>query len=173
MWITLTINSLKKQMAKNESLTGRCICGQVKYKITEKPLFTQACHCTDCKIITGSSYVINTSVLDNTLIIEGEVASTELKAGSGATSKAYFCTKCGTYIYTDYASAVGRLTVRTKTLNNSENFPPQVHIFIKDKDPWLKLTEDAICFEKMYDPKKTWPEESLKRYSEYLKNNNK
>ena len=56
-------------MKKNESLTGRCICGQVKYRITEKPLFTQACHCKDCKIITGSSYVINTSVLDNTLII--------------------------------------------------------------------------------------------------------
>ena len=115
-------------MEKKESLTGRCICGQVKYRITEKPLFTQACHCKDCKIITGSSYVINTSVLDNTLIIEGEVASTELKAGSGATSNAYFCTKCGTYIYTDYASAVGRLTVRTKTLDNSESFPPQVHI---------------------------------------------
>ena len=79
-------------MEKNESLTGRCICGQVKYRITKKPLFTQACHCKDCKIITGSSYVINTSVLDNTLIIEGEVASRELKAGSVATSNAYFCT---------------------------------------------------------------------------------
>ena len=66
-------------MGKNESLTGRCICGQVKYRITEKPLFTQACHCKDCKIITGSSYVINTSVLDNTLIIEGDISSTELK----------------------------------------------------------------------------------------------
>ena len=116
---------------------------------------------------------INSSVLDNTLIIEGEVSSTELKAGSGATCRAYFCTKCGTYIYTDYASAVGRLTVRTKTLDNSENFPPQAHIFTKDKDPWLNLMDDVICFEKMYDPKKTWPEESLKRYGEYLKNNNK
>ena len=127
-------------MEKKEILTGRCICAQVKYRITEKPLFTQACHCKDCKIITGSSYVINTSVLDNTLIIEGEVASTELKAGSGATSNAYFCTKCGTYIYTDYVSAVGRLTVRTKTLDSSESFPPQVHIFTKDKDPWLNLS---------------------------------
>ena len=75
-------------MEKKESLTGRCICGQVKYRITEKPLFTQACHCKDCKIITGSSYVINTSVLDNTLTIEGNISSTELKAGSGATSNA-------------------------------------------------------------------------------------
>ena len=160
-------------MKNNEKLKGRCICGQVKYHITEKPLFTQACHCKDCKVLTGSSYVVNSSVLENTLIVEGEVSSTELKAGSGASYKTYFCTKCGNYVYADYDSAVGRLTVRTKTLDNSEKFPPQVHIFTKDKDPWLNLSEDVICFQEMYDPKKTWPEESLKRYSEYLKDNSK
>ena len=54
--------------------------------------------------------------------------------------KTYFCIKCGTYVYADYDSAVGRLTVRTKTLDNSEKFPPQVHIFTKDKDPRSKST---------------------------------
>ena len=160
-------------MKNNQSLTGGCICGQVKYQITDKPLFTQACHCKDCKVLTGSSYVVNSSVLENTLIVEGEVSSTELKAGSGASYKTYFCTKCGNYVYADYDSAVGRLTVRTKTLDNSEKFPPQVHIFTKDKDPWLNLSEDVICFKEMYDQKKTWPEESLNRYNEYLKANSK
>ena len=160
-------------MKNNQSLTGGCICGQVKYQIIDKPLFTQACHCKDCKVLTGSSYVVNSSILENTLIVEGEVSSTELKAGSGASYKTYFCTKCGTYVYADYDSAVGRLTVRTKTLDNSEKFPPQVHIFTKDKDPWLNLSKDAVCFKEMYDPKKTWPEESLKRYIEYLKDNSK
>ena len=160
-------------MKNNQSLTGGCVCGQVKYQITDKPLFTQACHCKDCKILTGSSYVVNSSVLENTLIVEGEVSSTELKAGSGAYYKTYFCTKCGTYVYADYDSAVGRLTVRTKTLDNSEKFTPQVHIFTKDKDPWLNLSEDVICFKEMYDQKKTWPEESLNKYNEYLKANSK
>ena len=160
-------------MKNNQSLTGGCICGQVKYQITDKPLFTQACHCKDCKVLTGSSYVVNSSILENTLIVEGEVSSTELKAGSGASYKTYFCTKCGNYVYADYDSAVGRLTVRTKTLDNSEKFPPQVHIFTKDKDPWLNLSEDVICFKEMYDQKKTWPEDSLNRYNEYLKANSK
>ena len=160
-------------MKNNEKLKGGCICGQVKYHITEKPLFTQACHCKDCKVLTGSSYVVNSSVLENTLIVEGEVSSTELKAGSGASYKTYFCTKCGNYVYADYDSAVGRLTVRTKTLDNAEKFPPQVHIFTKDKDPWLNLPEDVICFKEMYDQKKTWPEESLNKYNEYLKANSK
>ena len=156
---------------KNKSLEGRCICGEVKYKITDKLLFTQACHCKDCKIITGSSYVVNSSVLDNTLFVEGEISSSiKLKAGSGASSRTYFCAKCGTYIYTDYESAVGRLNVRTKTLDNSEDFPPQAHIFIKDKDPWLNLADNVVCFDQIYDPKKIWPEESINRYNEYLKN---
>ena len=154
---------------KNKTLEGRCICGGVKYELTEIPLFTQACHCNDCKILTGSSYVINSSVLENTLLIEGNVTSSvELKGGSGKPNKVYFCEKCGTYLYTDYASAVGRLNVRTKTLDEAKEFPPQVHIFVKDKDPWLSLKDNVICFEKMYDPKKTWPNESLNRYKEYL-----
>tara|TARA_B100000579_G_scaffold278075_1_gene230015 strand:- start:122 stop:604 length:483 start_codon:yes stop_codon:yes gene_type:complete len=160
-------------MENNEKLKGGCICGQVKYYITEKPLFTQACHCKDCKVLTGSSYVVNSSVLENTLFVEGEVSSTELKAGSGASCKTYFCNKCGAYVYADYDSAFKRLTLRTKTLNNPENFPPQVHIFTKDKDPWLNLSKDVTCFEEMYDPKKIWPEESLKRYSKYLKDSSK
>ena len=155
------------------NLRGGCVCGEVKYPINEKPLFTQACHCKDCKVLTGSSYVVNSSVLENTLIVEGDVSSTELKAGSGASCKTYFCTKCGAYVYADYDSAVKRFTLRTKTLDNSHKFPPQVHIFIKNKDPWLNLSKDVICFEEMYDPKKIWPEESLKRYSKYLKNNSK
>ena len=160
-------------MKNNEKLKGECICGQVKYHITEKPLFTQACHCKDCKVLTGSSYVVNSSVLENTLIIEGEVSSTELKAGSGASCKTYFCTKCGAYVYADYESAIKRLTLRTKTLDNPKKFPPQVHIFTKDKDPWLNLSEDVICFKEMYDQKKIWPEDSLNKYNEYLKANSK
>ena len=31
-------------MKKNYELKGNCICGEVKYKLTEKQIFTQACH---------------------------------------------------------------------------------------------------------------------------------
>ena len=78
-------------------LKGQCLCGEVKYKLSEKPLFTQACHCKDCKVLTGSSYVINSSILENTLTItDGELSSTmKLQAGSGKSVKMFFCNKCG------------------------------------------------------------------------------
>jgi hypothetical protein len=156
-------------MSNKVELKGECLCGAVKYKLSEKPLFTQACHCKDCKVLTGSSYVINSSVVENTLSTEGEISSTtKLQAGSGKSVQMFFCNKCGSYIYSDYESAIGRLNVRTKTLEKSEEFPPQAHIFTKDKDEWVNLSNFNNCFEKMYDPKETWPKESLSRIKEYL-----
>ena len=100
------------------------------------------------------------------------MSTAELKAGSGKPCKVFFCNSCGVFVYADYDTAVGRLTVRTKTLEDANKFPPEAHIFTKDKDPWLNLSENQNCFESMYDAEKTWPEESLKRYKEYLKTKN-
>ena len=66
-------------MNKSEHLEGGCICGQVKYQITDKPLFTQACHCKDCKVLTGSSYVVNTSVLEGRILLTGLVDNQEIR----------------------------------------------------------------------------------------------
>ena len=67
-------------MNNYEHLKGSCACGKVIYEITDKPLFTQACHCKNCKISTGSSYVIHTMIFEDDLIVDGSV--------SGSTSSA-------------------------------------------------------------------------------------
>ena len=58
-------------------------------------------------------------------------------------------------------ATVARLAIRSATLNNP--IEPQVHIFIKDKDPWIKISNKKICYDLMYDREKTWPKESLLR----------
>ena len=158
-------------MSDFDPIYGGCICGSVKYSINSKPLFTQVCHCYDCKKLTGSSYVMNTSIFEDSLKINGELLKVELIAGSGKKCSHYFCKKCGVYIYADYEFAIRRLTVRTKTLLKPKDFPPQAHIFIKDKDPWINIVNKDICYDEMYDPKIAWPKESLDRYKKYLETN--
>ena len=70
-------------MTKKKELKGKCGCGNVKYTIKDEPLFTQACHCKDCKISTGSSFVIHTMIIEEDFEIKGDVASIELPTGSG------------------------------------------------------------------------------------------
>ena len=145
------------------NLKGKCACGEVNYIITDKPLFTQACHCKNCKISTGSSYVIHTMIFEDDFFIEGNISSTELDTGSGKGYHAYFCIKCGVYLYCKYKIASGRLAIRTSTLEKP--ITPQAHIFVKDKDPWIEISNKDICHESMYDRDKTWPAESLSRLS--------
>ena len=148
-------------MTNNEVLKGSCACGNVNYTITNQPLFTQACHCKNCKKSTGSSYVIHTMIFEEDLIVKGEVSSAELSTGSGKGYRAYFCINCGVYLYCKYAIAEGRIAVRSSTLDNP--LTPQAHIFTKDKDPWIEIENTEICFETMYEREKIWPLESIKR----------
>ena len=145
------------------NLKGKCACGEVNYIITDKPLFTQACHCKNCKISTGSSFVIHTMIFEDDFLIAGKISSTDLDTGSGKGYRAYFCIKCGVYLYCKYNIASGRLAVRTSTLENP--ITPQAHIFVKDKDPWIEILNKDICHQVMYDRDKTWPEDSLLRLS--------
>ena len=147
---------------------GSCACGQVNYSIIEKPYFTQACHCKDCKKSTGSSYVIHSMIHEDDLSIDGELDFTELPTGSGVGQQSYFCSKCGVYIFCKYkiAEPEKRIALRTKTLNDHNRFPPEAHIFVKDKDPWIILDGIKNCFNMMYDREEIWPKESLKRIRE-------
>ena len=154
-------------MNDKDNLKGCCACGKVNYTITDKPLFTQACHCKDCKKSTGSSFVIHTMVFQDDLIVDGEVSSTELPTGSGKGYRAYFCVNCGVYLYCKYNVSPGRVAIRTATLNNT--IVPEAHIYVKDKDSWIDITNKEICYDVFYDIDKTWPEESLKRLKQ--KNN--
>ena len=142
-------------------LKGSCGCENVKYTINDKPLFTQACHCNDCKKSTGSSFVIHTMILEKDLEVKGDVASIELPTGSGKGVNAYFCIICGVYVFCRYNISAGRVAVRSQTLENS--IQPQAHIFVKDKDPWIEISDKSICYDKMYDKEKIWPAESLNK----------
>ena len=148
-------------MNDSKKLFGSCACGDVEYFINDNPLFTQACHCKDCKKSTGSSFVIHTMIFEDDLVVKGKVSSTELPTGSGKGYRAFFCINCGVYLYCIYNVAKGRVAIRSSTLKIP--FPPQAHIFTKYKDPWIEILNKDICYETTYNREKTWPKESLMR----------
>ena len=155
-------------MDKNISYKGSCSCGAVKYFINDYPLFTHAYHCNDCKKSTRSSFVIHTITLENSFFIEGDIKAATLSTGSGTSYKPYFCTNCGTYIYSKYDMAPGRIIIRTSTFNDSKIFPPQAHILTKSKATWINLDDKIPFFESMYDRNELWPKSSLDKLNSAL-----
>ena len=42
--------------------TGGCLCGKIRYEITEAPRLVYTCHCTDCQHLTSSAFSIALAV---------------------------------------------------------------------------------------------------------------
>ena len=45
-----------------EKHKGGCSCGDVRYHITDEPLFTHACHCKLCQRYTASAFVVHSLI---------------------------------------------------------------------------------------------------------------
>ena len=147
-------------------LTGRCACGRIRYKIKDKPLFTQACHCTDCQRTTGSAFVVHLIVAEGDFEIEGETRSATVPTGSGAGCDLHFCAKCGVYIWCRYLyHKVPVLAVRGGTLDDTNAVRPQAHIFTRSMQSWVRLPEDVPAYAEGCDRNEVWPAKSLKKYN--------
>ena len=55
------------------------------------------------------------------------------------------------------------LVLKTTTLNNANEVPPQAHVFLDSKLEWLKLNDDIPKFDKFYRREEIYSEDSLKR----------
>ena len=149
------------------ALVGGCACGQVRYQINDDPLFTYACHCTDCQRTTGSAFVVHSTVAKVDFEIEGETQAARLPTGSGAGYDLHFCPKCGTFVWCIYhVRSDPVLIVRTGTLDDTAKLRPQAHIFTRSMQTWFTLPEDVPSFPEAFDRGVVWPTESLKKLNE-------
>jgi hypothetical protein len=54
------------------------------------------------------------------------------------------------------------------TLDDPDPCPPDVHIFVASKQPWVILPPAARVFRDYYDRNEVWPPESLARRARAL-----
>ena len=128
-------------------LKGGCNCGSVRYKITDEPIFTSACHYRDCQRSAGSVFVIHSVVLKEDVEIKGDTRLTTLPSGNGAGHDPHFCAKCGTYIWCKcHFSSFPTIVVPTAGLDDASMISPQAHVFTTYKQPWLTFSEDTSAF---------------------------
>lgn len=152
-----------KEYALSFTQEGSCLCGDITYRITDKPLFTHACHCTVCQKITGTSYWLSMFVLENDFeIITGELKIVYPPQTYGVAAK-HYCGNCGCNIYGTHTYLKGLVLPATGTFEDTTWFAPQAHIFTRSKQPWVEIPKGAPVFEELYDREQVWPRESLAR----------
>jgi hypothetical protein len=146
------------------SLAGRCSCGAVRYRLASPPMFVHCCHCRDCQRQTGSAFVLNALMeADRVEVLSGEPEAVTMPTDSGRPHDIYRCPTCRIALWSTYGGRPQVRFVRVGTLDDPAALPPDVHIYVRSRLPWVKLPEDIPAFEAYYDPKSVWPAESLAR----------
>ncbi len=132
----------------NLPITGRCQCGQVKYQLNEPPLMTIVCHCTDCQRHSGGSYSISMVFSKQSFqLLDGERSCWQKQCDSGARADCYFCPTCSNRIYHVTDSMPELLRLKAGTLDDTSWFTPEMHVWVKSKQPWVLIPKGVAVFE--------------------------
>ena len=128
-------------------LTGGCVCGAVRYEISEAPVGVYACHCTDCQRITSSAFSIGVVVPDEAFRTTGKEARSVPGgiADSGRVKSRWVCPDCGVWLFGNPRPATGTnhlgmvRVVRGGTMDDTSWVRPTTHFFIRSAQPWVVL----------------------------------
>jgi hypothetical protein len=148
----------------NIALAGGCACAGLRYRLTTAPMFVNCCHCRDCQHQTGSAFVINALIeTDRIAVLAGEPRPISVPTDSGLPHRIFRCPVCQTAVWSEYGGAAVLRFVRVGTLDDPAALPPDVHIYVRSKLPWIALPDGVPAFEAYYDSAKLWPAASLER----------
>lgn len=82
-------------------IQGGCLCGRVRYSVSEPPFRVTICHCRFCQRATGSAYLVEPVFKAPAFnVIVGTPKTYILRSeGSGKIVTIYFCPECGTKVF--------------------------------------------------------------------------
>jgi len=127
-------------------------------------MFVHCCHCLNCQRQTGSAFVLNAVIeTDRVAILAGAPEPIAVPTDSGRPHRIFRCPACQIAVWSEYGGVAVLRFVRVGTLDQPSALAPDVHIYTRSKQPWVKLPEGVPAFEAYYDSKTLWPAESLER----------
>ena len=120
----------------SEKLRGECLCGTVKYAVTNDFNAFYQCHCKQCQQITGSAFASNIITSpDNIEWLAGENNVAIYEHPTRQFTKA-FCKLCGSGL--PFVNKSGEsLIVPAGSLIDTPGMVPQANIFVSEEACWL------------------------------------
>lgn len=152
----------------SQTTQGGCTCGQLRYQVSSEPLIVHGCHCRGCQQNSGSGFAINALYeADRVTLLSGEVEEIMVPTPSGTGQDIARCANCKVAVWSNYnmGGALRKLVrfIRVGTLDNPDQFPPDIHIYTDSKQPWIILPKEHQRVGESYTFKEVWSPKSMER----------
>jgi hypothetical protein len=124
-------------------LTGGCLCGGVRYEISEPLIAASYCHCTRCQRRTGAAASPQAQIAPGSMTFLSGADLPKAFAPPDGFEK-LFCTNCGSAIGSRRAGAEELFAVRLGTFDSDPGIRPRSHMFVAYAAPWEPLPDDGL-----------------------------
>ena len=129
-----------------EKLTGSCLCGTIKYQVTNLNPKMGHCHCSMCRKFHGAAFATFGEVaIEDFRWLTGESALKVFIAANGTVRK--FCGQCGASLIFKSKNDQGTTVEFTLgPLDSDISQHPDSHIFVGSKANWFEISDDLPQF---------------------------
>ena len=125
------------------ALTGGCMCGAVRFEVSEPLLGALYCHCKRCQRRTGTAFSVSALTVPGSF----RVTAGESLVGSWRPPEGWvkaFCSQCGSQVYTTHPDQPELLSVRMGALDDDPGIRPSAHQFTDYAAPWEPIPDDGL-----------------------------
>ncbi|MBU0589481.1 MAG: GFA family protein [Gammaproteobacteria bacterium] len=124
----------------SDSVTGGCLCGNIRYTVSQPLLNIIACHCTHCQRASGAGASHNAAIATSAVTFtSGKPKVFADTAQSGNTLYRHFCGDCGSPIYSQREKSPGMMTLKVGTLDESDDAKLVMNIWTSSARPWMPI----------------------------------
>lgn len=127
------------------TLRGQCLCGAVRYAVTNAFRYAFICHCSQCRRATGSAFKPFAGIESEALrIMAGE--RQVMIYGNPQAAHDVHCGRCGSLLYSVVREGA-YVHVTLGTLLDTPAIRPVAHMFVGSKAPWFEIADALPQYE--------------------------
>jgi hypothetical protein len=126
-----------------EPLTGSCLCGGVRFELTEPFRRANHCHCSRCRKHSGTFGLTQGRVpREGFRLLSGDNLIRTYRPPGGMTKA--FCSVCGSSLFGGTWPDGPEVSIRFGTLDGDPGVRPQYHSQTDSAAPWDELPDDGL-----------------------------
>jgi hypothetical protein len=124
--------------------SGGCLCGAIRFELTEPATAAGYCHCTRCQKRTGSAASAQARIDGTTLeLIRGQGELRAWRHPDGGFEKC-FCGTCGAHLFSRNPDDPREMSVRMSAFDGDPGVRPSWRAFVAYAAPWEPIPDDGL-----------------------------
>jgi len=126
------------------STTGGCLCGAVRFELTEPARAAGYCHCTRCQRRTGGGSSAQARIDGRTFrLLQGEEHVGAWRHSDGGFEKC-FCRACGAHLFSRNPENPAQMSIRMGAFDGDPGVRPSWHTFVAYAPAWEPVPDDGL-----------------------------